>query len=75
MRVSQLLYVMNKHDHIRISDFESKRRLYLGKVKDIAKDSLLNNMRILTLGANNDLILVLATFPKEVRNNDERRNT
>ena len=68
MRVSQLLKVMDKEDEIYIDDFDAKidkMHLYDGAVKGIKKEDPINKMHVVSICAEGELLLVLASEQKE----------
>lgn len=67
MRVSQLIYNMDKDDEIVINDFDKpidQMTIYQGAVRGIKKDNPINKMHIEFISADNDIISVLATNPR-----------
>ena len=70
MKVSQLLHAMDKDDLIVIDDYDKpidKMNVYKGTVREIKRDSPVNQMHISSICADNDTILVLAVKAKERR--------
>ncbi len=69
MKVSQLLHVMDKENEIVVHDYDKpidQSLLYQGTARGIYKDNPLNRMRVLSVCAVGDVILVL------VRNGDKQ---
>ena len=67
MRVSQLIHTMDRDDEIVIDDFDApidKNNLYKGTVRGIKKDNPINKMHVMSVCADNDVILVLAIEPR-----------
>ena len=67
MRVSQLLYVMEKDDTVIIDDAEERidrMRIYDGPVRGIKRDDLINRMHVHAICADDDQIKILAATPK-----------
>ena len=63
MRVSQLIHAMDRDDEIVIDDFDApidKMNIYKGTVRGIKKDNPINRMHVMSVCADNDVILVLA---------------
>lgn len=68
MKISQLLHAMDKDEFIIIGDYDkpiNEMTLYEGTVSGIARDNPISKMRVQSICADEDTILVLATRPTE----------
>lgn len=64
MKLSQLLYVIDREDKICVSDFNKPIEhslLFQGEVKGIKKDNEINKMHVLNVTAYDDELLILVT--------------
>lgn len=74
MKVSQLIHAMDRDDLIVIDDFDApidKMNLYSGTVRKIYKDNPINKMHIMSICADNDVILVLV---RKEKTNDKSKS-
>lgn len=68
MKVSQLIHAMDRDDLIVIDDFDApidKMNLHSGTVREIHKDNPVNKMHIMSICADNDVIMVLTRKEKK----------